>query len=352
MSSDTEDEEDAAIKTALYKRLELTEKEIREVCLVKILPGRAPGDIGVSIRNATPEDIGKYCCLSYECGPQDEDLLRNILIINESQGTSSPGAIGPNLYSFLEVAQNELSGSKAANLIDFHSEFWIDALSIDQDDTEVKNREVAKMGKIYAQASKTVIWLGHMGEPGHNWEAEHKNNRVKLLRTVDAQTYWNRAWIVQEVALAREPVILMGDCALPYDEIYDMGDSNGDLKIVSYVSMIKLVIMDGGTWPLTSILGLLSGHSCKLARDHIYSIRSLGDEYSAISIDYDTSNAKVIHQLFTAFPEQLFRQCSASHETQHNLLDAEWESTTEGSSQTVCQLEIIDFQLPSIQLIT
>ncbi|EFQ88115.1 hypothetical protein PTT_16153 [Pyrenophora teres f. teres 0-1] len=299
MAMDSESTPFTPIEKALYSRLELTDIEIREVCLVKILPHRAPRDIiRVSVRNATPEDIGNYYCLSYECGPQDKDLLKQISEFDESQGTDDFRDIGPSLYEFLEVAQSALNGSKGKDIIDFQSEFWIDALSIDQNDIHKKAREVAKMGKIYAQASKTIVWLGHMDKPGHDWEAEYNKEGVGQFfeKFVDGRGYWRRAWIVQELALSRQPVVLMGNFALPYDKLFAMVNTN-DGRGYNLSYLIRHDIRKRDSIEITWALYYLRRHKCEIAHDHIYSIRSLMEKFGAIPVDYESSHAQVIFEI-------------------------------------------------------
>lgn len=43
---------------------------------------------------------------------------------------------------------------------------WIDAVCINQDDTGEKNRQVQSMAKIYAKASRVIVWLGEATDDG------------------------------------------------------------------------------------------------------------------------------------------------------------------------------------------
>jgi hypothetical protein len=85
--------------------------------------------------------------------------------------------------------------------------FWVDAIYINQDDLEERNRQVSLMAFIYSRAQGVRVWLGRpvfpppeMKRYKMEYEPEYEPELVYSLRDVD---YWRRVWIVQEIGLAR-----------------------------------------------------------------------------------------------------------------------------------------------------
>ena len=112
---------------------------------------------------------------------------------------------------------------------------WIDQICINQGDIKERNEQVAKMGDIYRGASRVIVWLGPESDG-----AEHVNrifqdfekprvgstddetlqeafifspnshiNRQAMISTMNLP-WFDRAWVVQEFALAREAILIHG----------------------------------------------------------------------------------------------------------------------------------------------
>ncbi|KAL5118954.1 hypothetical protein ACEQ8H_003083 [Pleosporales sp. CAS-2024a] len=113
---------------------------------------------------------------------------------------------------------------------------WIDALCIDQQNTEERAAQVRLMGRIYSRAESIAIWLGP--------EADESSKAMELLQQVANHTessqlirsdkrypdsaallavfkrdYWRRLWVVQEVLLAKKKMVYCGQSVLPW-EVY------------------------------------------------------------------------------------------------------------------------------------
>lgn len=128
---------------------------------------------------------------------------------------------------------------------------WIDAICINQGDTPERNSQVEMMGEIYKSASLVLVWLGPRG-----WFTDQalatisticsiaKEHQSTNLSHVDIyssswweerslwwpgdwsgfyvylhHTWFRRSWIVQEVSLAKQAVILCGDAIVTWDTI-------------------------------------------------------------------------------------------------------------------------------------
>jgi hypothetical protein len=62
-----------------------------------------------------------------------------------------------HVHSNLEAALRRL---RALPKTDHGMKFWIDALSINQEDIQERNTEVKRMRSLYERAWSVVVWLG------------------------------------------------------------------------------------------------------------------------------------------------------------------------------------------------
>ena len=178
----------------------------------------------------------RYNALSYCCG--DRTPVSQIYITNIGISLS----IGRNLTDALTRLLKD--GTPCP--------FWIDAISIDQTDTEERNHQVRLMTRIFAGAEEVLMWLGSddgslqsallliasWANPCNDIEksmdafaegsnqpqtfdaAEHTQELAKrmtpkgwaVLRAFFGRPYFRRAWIVQEVSVGRKLRICFGYC--------------------------------------------------------------------------------------------------------------------------------------------
>ncbi|KAK0654963.1 heterokaryon incompatibility protein-domain-containing protein [Cercophora newfieldiana] len=147
------------------------------------------------------------------------------------------------------------------------SPIWIDAICINQSDTDEKNTQVPLMREIYSRAMRVFAWLGpgpYFGALGvlrtageeyrvgiRTAQAGQRGRAHQMVREViehlligDAETawppvgmglgiqlilklfletpWWRRVWVVQEVVLAKQAMLLCGgldEPAAPWDEV-------------------------------------------------------------------------------------------------------------------------------------
>jgi hypothetical protein len=132
------------------------------------------------------------------------------------------------------------------------TEFWADALCIDQGNIPERNHQVAAMAEIFKTAQKVYIWLGRStptiglaiefvelmaslsaeamqafayGELSANLSDE---TRVKLgrkeyweaLELFFSRSWFIRAWIVQETLLAQHLTVMCGDQTIAWEKLW------------------------------------------------------------------------------------------------------------------------------------
>jgi hypothetical protein len=105
--------------------------------------------------------------------------------------------------------------------------FWIDAICINQKNREERNQQVNIMGDIFSIAAYVLVWLGPWNDSSNfatdcivhanlNADAENvfpetfKQKRADSVRSLLNRRYWKRVWIIQELILAREIIVLCG----------------------------------------------------------------------------------------------------------------------------------------------
>lgn len=210
--------------------------------LVHILNGLSREGLVQCTMHHTTTDAS-YMCLSYvwdypplfrhiDRSPSIE--LRNnrlgVILINGRHHL-----VRENLLNFLQMAQQV--GSRDPDAFDLTVPLWIDALCINQYNDSERNHQVAQMGAIYSRAVCVQVWLGKLPQQAlyeidtdplrtgqapaeallQHWtlavcsgDFEFRSMALrykfdKLMSTYVLQNpYWERAWIVQEVALAQK----------------------------------------------------------------------------------------------------------------------------------------------------
>ncbi|KAH9217083.1 heterokaryon incompatibility protein-domain-containing protein [Leptodontidium sp. 2 PMI_412] len=147
-----------------------------------------------------------------------------------------------NLYGFLSRMR-----LKAAN-----RKFWIDSVCINQSNEKEKSSQVAEMRNIYANASRTLVWLGAEADQStlalqfaarcsetlsdlnpssakrrslwyrtrtYSEFSIFSNSWFAFFKLLD-RAWFLRAWIVQEVALSTNTKILCGPTIISWSELY------------------------------------------------------------------------------------------------------------------------------------
>ncbi|KAF2651000.1 hypothetical protein K491DRAFT_556084, partial [Lophiostoma macrostomum CBS 122681] len=105
-------------------------------------PAVRDGPIKCTIHHvAYPE--ANFVCLSYRWGTNGRPK-RRILIDGDKFDVQE------NLWEFLNVASQKYASEL----------FWIDAISIDQQNTIERNQQVQQMGELYSHAQQVITWMG------------------------------------------------------------------------------------------------------------------------------------------------------------------------------------------------
>lgn len=255
--------------------------------IITVLPDLShSGLVQCSMKHTTTKQ-SRYTCLSYEWGL--EVSSGGTILID-----GKPFRVRQNLLRFLEVAREQ--PSKAA--------MWIDAICIDQANTAERSHQVHLMGKIYSGAAEVWIWLGHDFEttgsrtraikyPPRNPAALNTTEwgvRENWWTRICNNTYWSRAWITQEIALARKVRLMTGTA-----EVVE-----ADLPAINIPPFNIARRLSAGEENLTTLLYTFSNQRCAVQRDTIYSLLALCVEGPEIAADYTTTTEDVFMDVLRA----------------------------------------------------
>lgn len=306
-----------------YEPLDRAEGSIR---LLKILPNlSATGLIQCGIWHDTVNTT--YTCLSYAWGSEDDEEL---ILVNGSEFS-----VRRNLWDFLRIAQ--------LRYVDRPRTFWIDALSIDQDSVTERNHQVAQMGLVYSNATEVISWLGLdqrirraiamilppspyytafcKGDGFEIWDQLNPQSTRQLksdwLAVVKAN-YWRRAWITQEIFLARKLMLLVDDVEVEatymsrmVQVIGGINDREGNVWLhprdfdtdaqvfVTYMNAFEKQVPVKQT--LVRLFYQLPGRLCRHSRDRIYSLLAIASDTTTIAVDYNGPISEVLLQLLRIY---------------------------------------------------
>ncbi|OTB01922.1 hypothetical protein M426DRAFT_25235 [Hypoxylon sp. CI-4A] len=221
-------------RKSIYTPLDHTLCQIR---VIRILPDPDDQPVRCELHTELLTSGFHYAALSYAWG--DPSVTKEILV--DGHPFSATTNLASALWHFRKhgFPTNEETGEIRW--------LWIDAICINQKDIPEKNHQVAMMGDIYRDASSVLSWLGL---PGPNrvdqaleiireiapdlerwvWNDDpniSRKDKTKALKeilgklgstnvvTAEANwvsikhlndaSYWYRAWIVQEMVLAKSP---------------------------------------------------------------------------------------------------------------------------------------------------
>ncbi|KAH8685379.1 heterokaryon incompatibility protein-domain-containing protein [Tricladium varicosporioides] len=165
---------------------------------------------------------GDYISISYIWGTSERTKA---IILN-----GCPFGVTENLYSALRNLQFLFHG----NGTDSDPKIWADAICINQDDPDERSHEVRRMRSIYSDAYAITVSLGDGFEDSNRtlklmreispsiatgiqyqaFKQQNSSNHKLLLELAEPvlklsyHPYWNRVWVIQELTLAPDPVII------------------------------------------------------------------------------------------------------------------------------------------------
>jgi hypothetical protein len=154
----------------------------------------------------------------------------------------------------LRVTQNLLDFLEQARADGQRQRFWVDAICINQKNLDERSTQVGMMGEIYSKANNVIIWLGKADSDTEDavslittfamsvkWETQQLawsdwgnfsfndpefytkaglkpfelSDWEKIIRVL-SRTWFSRLWILQEIVLSKEKIVVIGSFVLKY----------------------------------------------------------------------------------------------------------------------------------------
>ena len=296
------------------------------VRFLRIQKGNQQDLISCTVFEAQLDDNAEFEALSYVWGDLGE--------------TSKISLNGEpfNITTNLEMALRQLRSHSEDRVL------WVDALCINQTDIAERNSQVRQMDSVYKLASRIVLWLGPEQEQTeqamnlihiagehhfeHYWflESMESENGLYAFSSVGsllANVYWERLWIVQEIAFARAITIHMGRFTVEYDAFMKFMSSFVE-TMRTYTSVFDRLTRQNFKWnylyqffkhqgpnmilrpgetrskglAAAALLQKMRIQHCREPRDHVYGVLGMtdlsGSSNDGLLIDY----SKPIDQVF------------------------------------------------------
>ncbi|KAI9644909.1 hypothetical protein NHQ30_006943 [Ciborinia camelliae] len=316
-AKDTEDSSDATLsmdtaqvaaavtpKSFRHQPLDLYKTQIR---LFRLLPVRYGGHLTgtIVIHDFDSPDCPGYKAASYTWGPPHP--TRDIYIDGQSF------TIRENLWHFLNFIPNSkvpwYDVEKGWEYVK-DGWLWIDQICIDQSAIDERNHQVNLMAKIYAKASSVLLWLGIEADGSDKAIEAIKSGSISLCReqvkSIFRRDYWSRLWILQEVFMANNILVLCGSKSIFWRDLVapllppraEFGDSPWHRPVdISDVALSLIEEKDsfyGASQRLSYVLDTFAGLKCEDTRDKVYGLLSLVRSSGVIPVDYSKTPEGVL----------------------------------------------------------
>jgi hypothetical protein len=214
---------------------------------------------------------------------------------------------------------------------------WVDAICINQQDNEDKNHYVPMMRVIYERASRVCVWMqpvhvdmanvlnivSKVSAIGEKDELEPEKSLLAVTaadltaqglpsvndpvwKSIDLllwSSWFNRIWIIQEITLARDAILVSGSASCPWEHLKRAAHYIADhgltalldvdpSQVLRLESMKK--IFDDGT-PVLDLAQIARSSKATNHQDKIYGLLGLASDGAEFTPDY-SARAVVVYR--------------------------------------------------------
>ena len=274
-----------------------------------------------------------YQALSYCWG--DATKLPGRLIIESDDPAQADSVL--HITSDLEIALKRLRRN--------HCLLWVDAVCINQADNLEKNAQVQLMGRIYRSARSVVVWLGDENDDStlglplvprileanrklqsfdsadrglfhQPWKRQLElglpppsSEAYKALLSILKRPWFQRVWVVQELALASDSIVLCGREEFAWADFVTavllLVELTMKLKVaINYSGILaindaKVTVAEGREIGLFQVL--LRHRLCGATdpRDKVYALCGLSNDAKRLGIIPDYSESVSTEMVYT-----------------------------------------------------
>lgn len=318
-----------------------------QIRLLTLLPASDEnGEIAITLQSiSTKAAARQYEALSYVWGSSENPVTIRV-VTSSTAGTVEDVSSSACVTAPLRVTQNLASALRHPRHRDSARTLWIDAICIDQQNVAERSEQVGKMAQIYNSAARVVIWLG-LASPGTDlamriidWLGKflHYDRRdqtftstwndtdeahwadldqplpfnetqIRALEELFWRPWFERLWVVQEVLLSTEAVVICGrqeTTALSVKVAAALLDRKATMPsrcdglsdgFLPRLGQILSVFEESRHRELLELVRDTSGSKCADDKDKIYAVLSLANDGGDIEPDYSLSTIEVYRQL-------------------------------------------------------
>jgi hypothetical protein len=310
------------------------DRDSNQIRLLRILRPNATSEVQLEIFHTNLDDNPTYKALSYTWGsPADPRHGINL-----------------NGYHF-EVRENLWHALRRFQAGNIAPVIWIDAICINQLSDNERNHQVAKMKRIYEQATEVVVWLGISYDDSDlaikltkelydyrksvSWVTQRFSmldirSALRALSRLLGREYWWRIWIVQEVTVAQRIVFYCGDLFI-------------DAESLRSVQQLFFRMLNRNGFTNDLLMEALQGDEISRARLLLYGIQEI-DRWKQILLSTKPSfYTCVIHHSFrkSSDPKDMVYALAAlANETGQYQVEVNYSLTTREVFTNFAQLNI------------
>jgi hypothetical protein len=260
-----------------YRRLNYTLGQ--EIRLIELLPGLPSDDIRCNIVHVNLDDDPEFEAVSYTWATEYGDDTFSKTIYTPSNTTMS-------------VTANCMSALRQLRKISNVRRLWVDAVCIHQTNPSERNHQVAMMTQIYTQAVTVRICIEDPQQsanygPLFKWLQYQRNPEIEPiypnLGHLISLRYFQRVWIIQEVALAKVAYLHVNDRQMLF--------SRTILQYIQSKFPTRGVLSWNTSFKVADLLTCLRagiGGECTDPKDKVFAVLGLMEPVarSLIPIDY------------------------------------------------------------------
>ena len=280
----------------------------------------------------------------------------------------------------IKITENLSSALKHVRSPEVDKPLWVDQICINQGDSKERSRQVHIMDDVYRNAAMVISWLGddpeghrfafkefladmHLGKDQmpdvdcfiRNHLPTGESPKWKALDTMMALPYFTRVWIMQEVVLARDVMVLWGDINFSFS--YVRGFTRAAVSALKRDRYSGSQLSDANIHRVLSITSL--PQECRFEdviyrvthrestdkRDRIYAILGLIKDGPDVLPDYQKSEREVFQDVILQIiklRQNLMVLSSVFHHNEKTLEPLVW-STWVPHWDTASPAAITDF---------
>ncbi|KAI6089079.1 heterokaryon incompatibility protein-domain-containing protein [Hypoxylon rubiginosum] len=211
-----------------FKRLKIrfeTHRKKHRLEHFKHQPLKSPKNFRLIYLEPVEDDVFSISCTLTE---YDQNLAPPYVALSYTWGDPITGESEPRRLATIFVNKrafrihtNLFRALKA--LRNKEARLWVDAICIDQQNIQERGVQVALMGDIFRGATKVCAWLGPATEDSDfvfdaissyndtgQFQLEFNRQYFKSIWRFSERIWFKRAWIIQEVALAKDVLFVCG----------------------------------------------------------------------------------------------------------------------------------------------